>query len=83
MTAHSKLFSTLARSLLLTGALAVLGLTWGCGEVPSQATLDDAAKARVQAAHDREKEFMEKMARKAKASGKKGGRLSEADLKRD
>ena len=83
MTAHSKLFSTLARSLLLTGALAVLGLTWGCGEVPSQATLDDAAKARVQAAHDREKEFMEKMARKTKASGKKGGRLSEADLKRD
>ena len=80
MTAHSKLFSTLARSLLLTGALAALGLTWGCGGVPSQAPLDDAAKARIQAAHDREKQFMEKVANKAKASGKKGGRLSAADL---
>jgi hypothetical protein len=81
MTAHSKFLSTMAKGLLVSVAMAVLGLTWGCGEVPSQAPMDDAAKARVQEAHNREKQFMEKVARKAKASGRKGARLSEADLR--
>ena len=80
---YSRFLSTMAKCLLASVAMVTLGLTWGCGEVPSQATLNDAAKARVQAAHDREKQFMEKVARKAKASRGKGGRLSEADLKRD
>jgi hypothetical protein len=79
MTAHSKIRSTMAKGLLVSFAMAVLGLTWGCGEVPSQAPMDDATKARIQEAHNREKQFMEKMARKA--AGKKGGRLSEADLR--
>ena len=48
MTANSTCFSTMARCLLLSVAMAVLGLTWGCGEIPSQATPDEAAKARVQ-----------------------------------
>jgi hypothetical protein len=80
MAAYSKIFSAPTKCLLVSVAMAALGLTWGCGGVPPQATLDDAAKARVQAAHDREKQFMEKVANKAKASGKKGGRLSAADL---
>ena len=31
--------------MLLSVAMAVLGLAWGCGEMPSQATPDEAAKA--------------------------------------
>ena len=81
MIAYSRFLSTTANGLLVSVAMVTVGLTCGCGEVPSQATLDDAAKAQVQAAHDAEKKFMEKVARKAKASGKKGGRLSEADLR--
>ena len=79
--AYGRFLSTMAKCWLLPVAMTAPGLTCGCGEVPPQATLSDAAKAQVQAAHNREKEFMEKVARKAKASGKKGGRLSEADLR--
>jgi hypothetical protein len=79
MTAHSKVFSTWTRCLLVSVAMAVLGFAWGCGDgVSSQATLDDAAKARVQQAHDSEKKFMDKM--EAKAARGKTGRLSKKDL---
>jgi hypothetical protein len=81
MMAYSKFLSRMANCLLVSVAMVTAGVTCGCGEIPSQATLDDAAKAQVQAAHDAEKKFMEKVARKAKAFGKKGGRLSEADLR--
>jgi hypothetical protein len=81
MMARSKVFSTGETGLLVSVAIAALGLTWGCGGVPSQATLDDAAKARVQAAHDREKQFMEKVM--SKTTRRKSGRLSAADLKGD
>jgi len=72
MTAHGKFFSTITRCLLFSVAMAVLGLTWGCGgEVPSQATLDEAATGRVKEAQDAQKEFMlKKMA--AKKSARKG-----------
>jgi hypothetical protein len=60
MTAHSKFFSTIARCLLFSVAMAVLGLAWGCGEVPSQTTLDDGAKARVQEGQDATKKAREK-----------------------
>jgi hypothetical protein len=66
MTAPSKFVSTVARCLLFSVAIAVLGLTGGCGEAPSQATLDDAAKARVQEAQDAMKKVIERQ--KAAAS---------------
>jgi len=68
MTADSKFFSTIARSLLFSVAMAVLGLAWGCGEVPSQNVLDAGAEARVQRAKDSMQKFMEKQATKRAAS---------------
>jgi hypothetical protein len=78
MTANRKPLSPIARCLLFSVAMAVLGLTWGCGEVPPQATLDDAAKAQVQEAHDVQRKLREKRA--AKATKGKSGRLSKGDL---
>jgi hypothetical protein len=73
MTASSRSFFAVARCLLFSATVAVPGFTWGCGgEVPSQATLDDAAKARVQAAQDAQKEFMAKQ-KAAKKSTRKAG----------
>ena len=60
MTTHSKSCSTIARCLLFSVATAFLGLAWGCGEVPSYATLDDGAKARVDDAQDAMKKAREK-----------------------
>jgi hypothetical protein len=85
MTARSKRFSAMTRCLVVPVATAVLGVTWGCGGgIPSQATLDDAAKARVQEAQDSEKRLLEKRAAKAtkttRGGSKKSGRLSQGDL---
>jgi hypothetical protein len=79
MTARSKRFSAAARCLVVLVATAVLGVTWGCGGgVPSHATLDDAAKARVQEAQDSQKKFMDK--RKATKGSRKTGRPSPGGL---
>jgi hypothetical protein len=78
MTANRKPLSPIARCLLFPVAMSVLGLTWGCGEISPQATLDDAAKARVQEAHDVQANLRQKRA--AKASKGKSGRLSKGDL---
>jgi hypothetical protein len=60
MTANSTFRCTMARYLLLSVAIAVLGLTWGCGGDTSQAPLDAAAQARVQGARESTRKFMEK-----------------------
>jgi hypothetical protein len=66
MTAHRAVFSTMARCLLFSSVVAVLGLNWGCGgEMPSQATLDEAAEARVQAARDATEKFLAKPSKKS------------------
>ena len=79
MTANSKFLSTIGRCLLFSVAMAVFGLTWGCGGgVPPQATLDDAAKAQIQEAHEVQRKLLEKRA--AKASKGRTGRLSKGDL---
>jgi hypothetical protein len=79
MTASTKLFCTTARCLLVSVAMAVLGFTSGCGGgVAPQATLDDAAKARVQEAREVQHKLIEKRA--AKAPRGKSGRLSKGDL---
>jgi len=79
MTSHTKFFSTIARRLLFSVAMAVLGLIWGCGGgVPPQATLDDAAKAQVQEAREVQHKLIEKRA--AKAPRGKTGMLSKGDL---
>ncbi len=78
MTPHSKVISTMATCWWVWVAVAALGLTWGCGGVPSEVTLDDAAKAKIQDARDAQKKFMEKVA--SKTTKKRSGRLSDADL---
>ena len=60
MTANSKSLSPIARCLLFSVAMAVLDLTWGCGEMPSQAKLDEGATARVQEAQDSMKQAKQK-----------------------
>jgi hypothetical protein len=82
MTPNSKFLSTVARCLLVSVGMAVLGFTWGCsGEVPPQATLDDAAKARVQEAREVQHKLIEKRA--AAAPRGKSGRLSKGDLEKE
>jgi hypothetical protein len=78
MTANNESSSAIARWLFFSIAMAILGLTSGCGGVPPEATLDDAAKAQVQEAHDVQQKLREKRA--AKASKGKSGRLSKGDL---
>ena len=79
MTANRKPLSPIARCLLCSVAMAVLAFTWGCGGgVPPQATLDDAAKAQIQEAHEVQRKLLEKRA--AKASKGRTGRLSKGDL---
>ena len=57
MTQRSQFFRTIVRTLSFSVAMAVLGLTWGCGSgVPSQSTPDEAANARAQAVADRQKQ---------------------------
>ena len=68
MTARSKFFSALARCCLLSVAMAVLGLAWGCGELPSQATPDEGAKARIQKAQEANIKFLEKKEAMQRAS---------------
>jgi hypothetical protein len=68
MPAHSTFFSTMARCLLFSVAMAILGVTSGCGELPPQATLDEGAKARVQKAQDAQNKFMAKQEAKQRAS---------------
>ena len=46
MRAHSTFFSIMARCLSCSVALAVLGLTWGCGD-GAQSTPDEATKAKI------------------------------------
>jgi hypothetical protein len=61
MTANSKVRSTVARCLSFSMATAVLALTWGCGgAIPSQATPDDGANARVKTAQAANINYMEK-----------------------
>jgi hypothetical protein len=57
MTQRSQFFRTIRWSLSFLVAMAILGLTWGCGaSVPSQSTPDEAANARAQAVADRQKQ---------------------------
>jgi hypothetical protein len=46
MKAHTKFFHAVARCLLFSFALTVLGLTWGCGD--AGAPPDEATKAKIQ-----------------------------------
>ena len=50
--------------------MAVLGVTWGCGELPPQATLDEGAQARVQKAREAQERFLAKQEAKHKANQK-------------
>lgn len=76
MAADGKSSSGAARCLSLPIALALLGATWGCSSsVPAQADMDEAAKARVQAAHEATK------AAKAKAKTRKADELPSAKRK--
>jgi len=68
MTAHCKFFPAVARCLLVSVPMAVLGPIWGCGgEIAPQASLDDATKAKVQESKDNMKDFMAKKAARQKA----------------
>jgi hypothetical protein len=61
MTVQSKSFLREPRCLLFPFAMVVLGMGWGCsGEVPPQAALDDAAKARIQDGQDAMKKARQK-----------------------
>jgi hypothetical protein len=46
MKAHSKFFRAVARCLLFSVVMTVLGLTWGCGN--ADAPPDEATKAKIQ-----------------------------------
>jgi hypothetical protein len=48
MKAHSKFFHAVARYLLFSVTMGVLGLTWGCGDAGAPQSGDDAAKAKAQ-----------------------------------
>jgi hypothetical protein len=66
MTAHSAFFSSKARYLFFSFGVAVLALNWGCGGgMPSEATLDEAAQERVQAARDATEKFLAKPKQKS------------------
>jgi hypothetical protein len=57
MTQRSTFLSRIASYLWYSIAIAVFGLTWGCGaSAPSQSTPDEAANARAQAVADRQKQ---------------------------
>jgi hypothetical protein len=61
MTQRSRFLRMIASHLSYSIAIALLGLTWGCGaNVPSQSTPDEAANARAQAVADRQKQASEK-----------------------
>jgi hypothetical protein len=66
MTAQGASFSRMARCFLFSLVMAVLGINWGCGGgMPSEATLDEAAEARVQAARDATEKFLAKQNQKS------------------
>jgi hypothetical protein len=61
MTANRKSLSPLARYLFASVAMALFGLTWGCGssDVP-QTPMDAKAEARVKEVVDAQKKAMER-----------------------
>ncbi len=74
MMARRTIFSTLTGYCVVAFAAVVLGLAGGCGSEPSaQATLDEAAQARVKEQQDRMKAFMAKKPQAAKQAGKRLG----------
>jgi len=80
MTANSRFSSAIARCLLFSVTMAVLGLTWGCGgAIPSHATLDEGAQARVQAAQDAMKKEHEKKRKARPFAGPKQEKAATAE----
>jgi hypothetical protein len=61
MTSSLNSLSVIARCLLLSFAMVILGSAWGCGGgVPSQATLDEEGQKRLQEAQDNMRKSMAK-----------------------
>lgn len=75
MATHGKFSSGVARCLVFSVALALLGATWGCSSsVPAQAEMDEAAKARVREVHENTKAFMAKKKKDDLPSAKRNRR---------
>ncbi len=60
MKAHSSFVLAMARRWPILLATATLGVTWGCGEIPSHTPPDEGGTTQVQKTRDNMKKFMEK-----------------------